>query len=247
MDDEEFIVDELLKCTQNLIIPVEDEEFSTQKKYEISPTCADSLKEIHKYLRQDYRSEDHSILLNLGKWQIVKKDFSRILELLPPIDEIHTSHNDELYEKVYILILKNLVLLTATIERDNFEPIPEVQQQQRDIKEFFTTSTLLPIFSQFLSRSVLVYFSTLKNDKKFSQLTDKDKSDKEYHGGIIELTLTFFRNLLKIYDLLPNTQRTSKTHFHFLQQNLVEQLEKSEILDYFYYIASQIQNIGDKR
>ena len=106
MDDEEFIVDELLRCTQNLLIPVEDEEFSTEKKYEISPTCADSLKEIHKYLRQDYRSDDHSVLLNLGKWQIVKKDFSKILELLPPIDEIHTSHNDELYEKVYVLICK---------------------------------------------------------------------------------------------------------------------------------------------
>ena len=143
--------------------------------------------------------------------------------------------------------MKNLVLLTATIERDNFEPIPEVQQQQRDIKEYFITSKLIPIFANFLSRSVLVYFSTLKNDKKFSQLTDKDKSDKEYHGGIIELSLTLFRNLLKIYDLLPNTNRTSKTHYHFLQQNLVEQLEKSEILDYFYYIASQIQNIGDKR
>ncbi|KAK2654028.1 hypothetical protein Ddye_013884 [Dipteronia dyeriana] len=194
----------------------DEDEIGNRIGYSTGEYCLDNLKDLLRFLRRD-DPKTREVFKQVCKWNIVSKD------LIPIFEYCQDDRN------LVLNAVKVLVFLTMPIEPSSND-IPEQIEYLWGLKSAITCSDTVAVIVSLLE-------GPLEN-LECEAFTEDD-------WKLVQLVLTFFRNILAIQDIPPHQKAGgSASEFVSLRDKFVELLFNENVMDIIIVIA---QHVGGSR
>ncbi|KAK6925919.1 Timeless, N-terminal [Dillenia turbinata] len=191
---------------------IEEDEEGNRIGYEKDEFCSDNLKDLLRFLRRD-DPQTREVFKQVCKWNTVGKD------LIPIIEHCQNDRN------LVLNALKVLVFLTMPIEPGSND-IPQQMEYLWDLKGLITCSDTVAVVVSLLE-------IPLENLDREAFTEDDWK--------LVQLVLTFFRNILAIHDIsLQQRAGGSATHFLSLRDRFLELLFNENVMDLILVLTQHV-------
>ncbi|PPD70659.1 hypothetical protein GOBAR_DD32464 [Gossypium barbadense] len=187
---------------------LEEDETTKQMIYTKGEHCLDALKDLLRFLRRD-DPETREVFKQVCRWNIVSKDLIPIIE--------HCQHDRNLV----LNAVKVLVFLSMPIEPSSSD-IPQQIEYLWNMKFSLTSSDAVAVIVSLLE-------GPLEN-LECELFTEDD-------WKLVQLVLTFFRNILSIQDI-SSLQKAGQ--FLSLRDRFLELLFRENVMDLIIVITQQI-------
>ncbi|TYG42927.1 hypothetical protein ES288_D12G295900v1 [Gossypium darwinii] len=189
---------------------LEEDETTKQMIYTKGEHCLDALKDLLRFLRRD-DPETREVFKQVCRWNIVSKDLIPIIE--------HCQHDRNLV----LNAVKVLVFLSMPIEPSSSD-IPQQIEYLWNMKFSLTSSDAV---------AVAVIVSLLEGPLENLECELFTEDDWK----LVQLVLTFFRNILSIQDI-SSLQKAGQ--FLSLRDRFLELLFRENVMDLIIVITQQI-------
>ncbi|KAI9159863.1 hypothetical protein LWI28_002675 [Acer negundo] len=194
----------------------DEDEIGNRIGYSPGEYCLDNLKDLLRFLRRD-DPQTREVFKQVCKWNIVSKD------LIPIFEYCQDDRN------LVLNAVKVLVFLTMPIEPSSND-IPQQIEYLWGLKSAITCSDTVAVIVSLLE-------GPLQN-LECEAFTEDD-------WKLVQLVLTFFRNILAIQDIPPHQKAGgSASEFVSLRDKFMELLFNENVMDIIIVIA---QHVGGSR
>ncbi|KAK1577022.1 hypothetical protein Q3G72_018520 [Acer saccharum] len=194
----------------------DEDEIGNRVGYSTGEYCLDNLKDLLRFLRRD-DPQTREVFKQVCKWNIVSKD------LIPIFEYCQDDRN------LVLNAVKVLVFLTMPIEPSSND-IPQQIEYLWGLKSAITCSDTVAVIVSLLE-------GPLEN-LECEAFTEDD-------WKLVQLVLTFFRNILAIQDIPPHQKAGgSASEFMSLRDKFMELLFNENVMDIIIVIA---QHVGGSR
>ncbi|XP_078431748.1 timeless family protein isoform X2 [Wolffia australiana] len=181
-------------------------------EYEKGEYCLDNLKDLQRFLRRD-DPHTREVFKEICKWNVVSRD------LIPLMEAYQTDRS------LVINGVKVLVFLTMPIDPAS-DNIAQQIEYLWHIKAAITRNVVVGIIVALIEDSL--------EHLERNVFTEDD-------WMLVQLVLTFFRNVLAIQDILSQHKASgSSTHFMHLRDTFLEILFKENVMDLILVLTQHL-------